>query len=85
MTRAGGSSAEDGERRRHEKSFTARVEQGHVVLDESLPEGSDVAVIVAAGDEAFDLDEQQVAELRASIEEADRGEFVPLDDVLKSR
>jgi len=55
---------------------------------ESLPEGSDVAVIVAAGDEAFaafDIDEQQVAELLASIEEADCGEFVSLDDVLKSR
>jgi len=62
-----------------------RVEQGHVVLDESLPEGSDVAVVVAAGDEAFDLDEDQVAELRASMDEADRGEFVSLDDVLKPR
>jgi hypothetical protein len=84
MTRAGGTSAETaggGAMR----VVHGRVEQGHVVLDESLPEGSDVAVIVAAGDEAFDLDEQHVAELRASIEEADRGEFVPLDDVLKSR
>ncbi len=33
-----------------------RVEQGHVVLDESLPEGAAVAVIVA-GDEVFDLNE----------------------------
>ena len=62
-----------------------RVEQGHVVLDESLPEGADVAVVVAAGDAAFDLDEEQVAELRASMDEADRGEFVLLDDVLKPR
>jgi len=62
-----------------------RVEQGHVVLDESLPEGSDVAVVIAAGDEGFDLDEDQVAELRASMDEADRGEFVSLDDVLKPR
>jgi predicted transcriptional regulator len=62
-----------------------RVEQGHVVLDESLPEGSDVAVVVAAGDEAFDIDEDQVAELRAAMDEADRGEFVSLDDVLKPR
>jgi hypothetical protein len=61
-----------------------RVEQGHVVLDESLPEGTDVAVVVAA-DDGFDLDEQQVAALRASIEEADRGELVPLDEVLRSR
>jgi hypothetical protein len=61
-----------------------RVEQGHVVLDESLPEGTDVAVVVAA-DDGFDLDEQQVASLRASIEEADRGELVPLDEVLRSR
>jgi hypothetical protein len=61
-----------------------RVEQGHVVLDESLPEGTDVAVVVAA-DDGFDLDEQQVAALRASIDEADRGELVPLDEVLRSR
>jgi predicted transcriptional regulator len=44
-----------------------------------------VAVVVAVGDEAFDLDEEQVAELRASMDEADRGEFVSLDDVLKPR
>ena len=63
-----------------------RVEQGHVVLDEPLPEGAEVAVVVAAaGDAGFELDEQQVAELRASIEEADRGELVPLDEVLKPR
>ena len=62
-----------------------RVQQGRVVVDESLPEGTEVAVVVAAGDAGFDLDEQQVAELRASIEEAERGELVPLADVLTPR
>ena len=34
--------------------------------------------MVAAGDEGFDLDEEQIAALRESIDEADRGELVPL-------
>jgi hypothetical protein len=62
-----------------------RVEDGRVVVDEPLPEGAEVTVVVAAGDESFDLDEEQIAELRASIDEADRGELVPLDVVLSGR
>jgi hypothetical protein len=62
-----------------------RVEQGRVVLDEVLPEGTSVAVVVASGEEGFDLDEAQVAELQASIEEADRGELLAIDDVLPRR
>ncbi len=64
------------------KVVHGRVEQGRVIVDELLPEGADVAVFVAADDEAFDLDEEQIAALRASIAEADRGEVVALEDVL---
>jgi len=67
------------------KVLHGRVEHGHVVLDELLPEGTEVSVVVAAGDEGFDLDEEQIAALRKSIEEADRGELVPLDEVLSGR
>jgi hypothetical protein len=38
------------------------VEQGRVVGDEPLPEGANVAIIVSA-DDAFDLDDEQVAAL----------------------
>jgi hypothetical protein len=64
------------------KVVHGRVEHGQVVLDELLPEGAEVTVVVAAGDESFDLDEDQIAALRESIDEADRGELVPLDVVL---
>jgi hypothetical protein len=61
-----------------------RVERGQLVLDELLPEGAEVTVVIATGDDGFVLDEQQIAALRASLDEADRGEFVALEDVLAS-
>lgn len=68
------------------KVVHGRVEHGHVVVDEPLPEGTEVTVVVAAaGDESFDLDEEQIAALRESIVQADRGELVPLDEVLNGR
>jgi hypothetical protein len=67
------------------KVVHGRVEHGHVVLDELLPEGAEVTVVVAAGDESFDLDEEQIAALRESIDEANRGELVSLDAVLSRR
>ncbi len=44
-----------------------------------------LTVVVAAGDESFDLEEEQIAALRESIEEADRGELFSLDEVLSGR
>jgi hypothetical protein len=44
-----------------------------------------VTVVVAADDESFDLDEEQIAALRESIDEADRGELVSFDAVLTGR
>ena len=62
-----------------------RIEQGRVVADEALPEGTEVAIIVVTGEEGFDLDEEQIAALRESIDEANRGELVPLAEVLGGR
>ncbi len=59
-----------------------RVEHGHVVVAEPLPEGTDVTVVVAPGDEMFDLDKEQIEALQASIAEASRGELVQLDTVV---
>jgi len=67
------------------KVVHGRVEHGRVVVDEPLAEGTEVTVVVAAGDDSFDLDEEQIAALRESIDEANRGELVPLDEVLSGR
>ena len=65
------------------KVLQGRVERGRVVVDEQLPDGAAVAVVLAGEEDGFELDEQQVRELCVSIEEADRGELIGLDDVLK--
>lgn len=68
------------------KVVRGRVEHGNVVVNEPLPEGTEVTVVVtAAGDEAFDLDDEQIAALRESMEQADRGELVPLEEVFRGQ
>ncbi len=62
-----------------------RVEDGRVVVDESLPDGTEVTVVVTSAGDTFDLDEEQIAVLRESLDEADRGELLPLDVVLGKR
>ncbi|MCL2779869.1 MAG: hypothetical protein FWD73_17900 [Polyangiaceae bacterium] len=59
-----------------------RVTAGHVELDEVLPDGIEVAVVVGASNEPFDLDEDQIRELEESLAEADRGEVVPAAPVI---
>ena len=54
-------------------------------FDEPLPEGAEVSVVIASGEQSFDLDEEQIAALRESIAEADRGALLSLDDVLSVR
>lgn len=57
-----------------------------VVLEEVLPEGSDVDVVlrgVGDGDaDGWDLSEERWAEIDASIAEADAGQLIPADVVL---
>jgi len=67
------------------KFIHGRVAQGQVVLDESLPEGTEVTVVIAAAEESFAVDEAQIAELHACIDEANRGDLVPLNEVLTGR
>ena len=62
------------------KVVHGRVEDGRVVVDEALPEGAEVTVLVTASDDSFDLAAAQIAALRVSIDEADRGALVPLED-----
>jgi hypothetical protein len=59
-----------------------RVTAGRVELDERLPEGTEVAVVVGGAEEPFDLDDEQIRELEESLAEADRGDVVPAAHVL---
>lgn len=59
-----------------------RVRGGHVETDGSLPEGAEVVVLTVGGEEPFDLDDDQLAELETRMAEADRGEVDPADAVL---
>jgi predicted transcriptional regulator len=61
-----------------------RVRGGHIEIDSALPEGAEVVVLTASPDEAFELDEAQLAELESRMVEADRGEVEPAESVLAS-
>jgi hypothetical protein len=56
-----------------------RVRKGHVELDDPLPDGTEVVVLVVDGSERFDLDDSDAAELEARLAEADRGDLEPAE------
>ncbi|HVT05106.1 MAG TPA: hypothetical protein VHL58_17215 [Thermoanaerobaculia bacterium] len=61
-----------------------RVVSGQVIVDgESLPEGALVTVLARESDETFEMDAAAEAELLESIAQADRGELIPAEDVLR--
>jgi hypothetical protein len=63
---------------------TGRVNEGRIQLEsQSLPEGTTVTVLVHEGDETFELNAAQEAELLAAITEAERGEVVTASEVLQ--
>ncbi len=63
---------------------TGKVIEGKVVV-EGLPleEGAIVTVLAREAEETFRLSPEEEAELLLSIEEADRGETVSLEEVLE--
>jgi hypothetical protein len=63
---------------------TGRVEDGKIVVLEEPPleEGTEVTIVVPEGDETFELNEEDEAELLAAIQQADRGEVVSGEEVL---
>jgi hypothetical protein len=64
---------------------SGRVVSGRVVVEsEPLPEGSIVTILSREADETFHLDEPAEHELLQSIAQADRGEVIPAEEVLKS-
>ena len=64
---------------------TGRVEDGKIVVVEGPPleEGLEVTIVAPEGDETFELCEQDEAEILAAIEQAERGEFVSGEEVLR--
>ena len=63
---------------------SGKVVDGRIeVPGEDLTEGTIVTVLAPENEETFRLGPEEEAELLASIEEADRGETVPAEEVLR--
>ncbi len=64
---------------------SGRVVAGHIVMEgEPLPDGTSVTVLARESDESFLLDPAAEAELLLSLAEADRGELIPAEDVMRT-
>lgn len=63
---------------------SGKVVSGQIIVEgEPLPDGVAVTVLARDADESFELDAAAEAELLLSLAEADRGELVPAEDVLR--
>lgn len=63
---------------------SGKVFSGHIVVEgEPLPDGV-VTILSRERDESFELDAGAEAELLLSLAEADRGELIPAEDVLRT-
>ncbi len=66
------------------KVAAGTVVDGKVVVEgESLAEGTKVTVVLLDDEESFDLTPEEEAELLASIDEIERGEYVSADELLE--
>lgn len=64
---------------------SGRVVAGKIVLDgDPLPDGAVVTILTREGDETFEVDAAMEAELLESLGEADRGETVSADEVMRA-
>ena len=62
---------------------TGTVMGGKIVIDgDLLPDGTVVTILARESDETFVVPPELDAELLESIAEADRGEFIPADELL---
>ncbi|HEY0143781.1 MAG TPA: hypothetical protein VGF48_23035 [Thermoanaerobaculia bacterium] len=57
---------------------------GIVVEGEPLPDGTVVTVLAREANESFELDAAAEAEMLLSLAEADRGELIPAEEVLRT-
>ena len=64
---------------------SGKVVSGQVIVEgEPLPDGEVVTILSREADETFELDEDAEAELLRSIVQADRGELIHAEEVLRS-
>jgi hypothetical protein len=65
--------------------FSARVQDGTIIPDEGveLPEGSRVTVIAGEADIPFELSPEDEAALAEAIAEAERGDVVTAEELLR--
>ena len=61
---------------------SGRVVDGRVELDSELPEGASVTVLAPEGDETFEADPETERMLLDSIAQCERGETIPLTQLL---
>jgi len=62
---------------------SGKVINGQVVVDAELPEGADIMLLALDGEEAFEVDAELRAVLLKSIAQADRGETIPAEELLR--
>jgi len=63
---------------------TGKVNDGVIQVEtKDLPDGTTVTVLAREGDETFELDAMQEADLMAAIEEAKRGDVIDAAEVLR--
>ena len=61
---------------------SGKVVGGRVELDSELPEGASVTVLASEGDETFEADPETERMLLDSIAQCERGETIPLTQLL---
>jgi len=61
---------------------SGKVVGGRVELDSELPEGASVTVLAPEGDETFEADPETQRMLLDSIAQCERGETIPLTQLL---
>ncbi len=61
---------------------SGKVVGGRVELDSELPEGASVTVLAPEGDETFEVDPETERMLLDSIAQCERGETIPLTQLL---
>jgi hypothetical protein len=62
---------------------SGKVINGQVVVDAELPEGADIMLLALDGEESFEVDAELKAVLLESIAQADRGETIPAEEILR--
>jgi hypothetical protein len=61
---------------------TGQIQNGAIEVDNSLPEGANVTILVHEDDETFEVSAEDEAKLLAAIAEAERGDGLSASQLL---